>query len=208
EHIAVTESNKLGLPLVAVVDTNCDPDVIQYVIPGNDDAIRSGALMCRILADAVEEGRLIRARREAKTAAAVPSNGAAAPADPETDARRTQQQTEARRQAAVQAQEREARLAASTRRHPEPVEEAETAEAADTETAPAADPETAAAADTETAPAADPETAPAADTETAPAADPETAPAADTETGLDAAPAESGQDVQTSPEPSSEEVQL
>ena len=42
EHIAVTEANKLGLPVVAVVDTNCDPDVIDYVIPGNDDAIRAG----------------------------------------------------------------------------------------------------------------------------------------------------------------------
>ena len=42
EHIAVTEANKLGIPIVAVVDTNCDPDVIQYLIPGNDDAIRSG----------------------------------------------------------------------------------------------------------------------------------------------------------------------
>jgi small subunit ribosomal protein S2 len=61
EHIAVTEANKLGIPIVAVVDTNCDPDVIQYVIPGNDDAIRSGTLMCRIIADAVEEGRFIAA---------------------------------------------------------------------------------------------------------------------------------------------------
>ena len=42
EHIAVTEANKLGIPIIAVVDTNCDPDLIQYVIPGNDDAIRSG----------------------------------------------------------------------------------------------------------------------------------------------------------------------
>ena len=42
EHIAVTEANKLHLPVVAVVDTNCDPDVIDYIIPGNDDAIRSG----------------------------------------------------------------------------------------------------------------------------------------------------------------------
>src|SRR6204780_3471667 len=53
EHIAVTEARKLGLPVVAVVDTNCDPDVIDYVIPGNDDAIRSGSLMCRVIADAV-----------------------------------------------------------------------------------------------------------------------------------------------------------
>nr|WP_287374245.1 30S ribosomal protein S2 [Candidatus Microthrix sp.] len=60
EDIAVTEANKLGIPIVAVVDTNCDPDIIQYVIPGNDDAIRSGALMSRVIADAVNEGRQIR----------------------------------------------------------------------------------------------------------------------------------------------------
>ncbi|MDA8381437.1 MAG: 30S ribosomal protein S2 [Actinomycetota bacterium] len=59
EHIAVTEANKLGLAVVAVVDTNCDPDVVSYVIPGNDDAIRSGALLCRIFAEAVAEGRYI-----------------------------------------------------------------------------------------------------------------------------------------------------
>jgi small subunit ribosomal protein S2 len=63
EHIAVTEANKLGLPIVAVVDTNCDPDVITYVIPGNDDAIRSGALMCRVLAEAVIEGRWVKEHR-------------------------------------------------------------------------------------------------------------------------------------------------
>ncbi|MEY2455990.1 MAG: small subunit ribosomal protein, partial [Acidimicrobiaceae bacterium] len=50
EHIGVTEANKLGLPIIAVVDTNCDPDIIQFVIPGNDDAIRSGSLMCRVIA--------------------------------------------------------------------------------------------------------------------------------------------------------------
>ncbi|MDA8309760.1 MAG: 30S ribosomal protein S2 [Actinomycetota bacterium] len=65
EHIAVTEANKLRLPVVAVVDTNCDPDVIDYVIPGNDDAIRSGSLMCRVIADAVAEGRWIAAHRPA-----------------------------------------------------------------------------------------------------------------------------------------------
>jgi small subunit ribosomal protein S2 len=63
EHIAVTEANKLHLPVVAVVDTNCDPDVIDYVIPGNDDAIRAGRLMCRVIADAVDEGRFIASRR-------------------------------------------------------------------------------------------------------------------------------------------------
>jgi small subunit ribosomal protein S2 len=74
EHIAVTEARKLGLPVVAVVDTNCDPDVIDYVIPGNDDAIRAGALLCRLMADAVTEGRYIRANRPVitKPSAAAP----------------------------------------------------------------------------------------------------------------------------------------
>jgi small subunit ribosomal protein S2 len=71
EHIAVTEARKLGLPVVAVVDTNCDPDVIDYVIPGNDDAIRSGSLMCRVIADAVVEGRFIAEHRR-KNAPPVP----------------------------------------------------------------------------------------------------------------------------------------
>jgi small subunit ribosomal protein S2 len=70
EHIAVTEANKLKMPVVAVVDTNCDPDVITYVIPGNDDAIRSGTLMCRVIADAVAEGRFMAAHRPARPAPA------------------------------------------------------------------------------------------------------------------------------------------
>jgi len=82
EHIAVTEANKLGLPIVAVVDTNCDPDVITHVIPGNDDAIRSGALLCRVVADAVTEGRFIAQNRPAPApkAPATPAPVAAAPA--------------------------------------------------------------------------------------------------------------------------------
>jgi hypothetical protein len=98
-----------------VVDTNCDPDLIQYVIPGNDDAIRAGNLMCRIISDAVEEGRHIASRRHAKAVANTPKPSADN-LDPEVEARRLHQQAEARRQAALQAQEREARLAA-TRRH-------------------------------------------------------------------------------------------
>jgi small subunit ribosomal protein S2 len=112
EHIAVTEANKLGLPIVAVVDTNCDPDLIQYVIPGNDDAIRAGTLMCRVVADAVEEGRFIASRRAAKAGASAAATGGPPVIDPEEEARRAQQQREARRQAALQAQEREARLVA------------------------------------------------------------------------------------------------
>ena len=63
EHIAVTEANKLGIPVVAVVDTNVDPDVIQYPIPGNDDAIRANSLLIETIAAAVEEGRYIASRR-------------------------------------------------------------------------------------------------------------------------------------------------
>jgi small subunit ribosomal protein S2 len=112
EHIGVTEANKLGLPIVAVVDTNCDPDVVQYVIPGNDDAIRSGNLLCRIIADAVEEGRFIAARRSGAGVGAGP--GAAPQArSAEEEARIAEQQAEARRPAAQAQAEREARLAAA-----------------------------------------------------------------------------------------------
>ena len=57
EHIAVKEANKLGVPVVAIVDTNCDPDPIDYPIPANDDAIRAIKLICSVLATAVIEGR-------------------------------------------------------------------------------------------------------------------------------------------------------
>ena len=57
EHIAVSEARKLGLPVIAIVDTNCDPDEVDYVIPGNDDAIRSVSLVTRLIADALVEGR-------------------------------------------------------------------------------------------------------------------------------------------------------
>ncbi len=63
EHIAVSEANKMGIPIVAVVDTNCDPDLVQFPIPGNDDAIRSGTLMCHVMAEAVQEGRFVASRR-------------------------------------------------------------------------------------------------------------------------------------------------
>jgi small subunit ribosomal protein S2 len=56
EHIAVTEARKLGIPVIAIVDTNCDPDEVDYVIPGNDDAIRAVDLVTRVVADALAEG--------------------------------------------------------------------------------------------------------------------------------------------------------
>ncbi len=57
EKIAVAEANKLGIPIIAIVDTNCDPDVIDYPIPGNDDAIRAIRLVCTVMADAVLEAK-------------------------------------------------------------------------------------------------------------------------------------------------------
>jgi small subunit ribosomal protein S2 len=61
EHIAINEARKLGIPVVAILDTNCDPDEVNYPIPGNDDAIRSVALLTRVVADAVADGLMARA---------------------------------------------------------------------------------------------------------------------------------------------------
>ncbi|MGH2683788.1 MAG: 30S ribosomal protein S2, partial [Actinomycetota bacterium] len=87
EHIAVTEENKLGIPVVAIVDTNCDPDEVDYVIPGNDDAIRAVTLVTTIIADAIEEGRRLRGKdvtdRVERAAKPAPSEGTGAV---ETDA--------------------------------------------------------------------------------------------------------------------------
>jgi small subunit ribosomal protein S2 len=113
EAIAVDEARKLGIPVVAVVDTNCDPDLVQYVIPGNDDAIRAGNLLCRVMADAVEEGRFIGARRAARPGASPEAVQGPAPLSPEEQARRDAEQAEARRQFQEQARQREARLLAS-----------------------------------------------------------------------------------------------
>ena len=61
EHLAVDEARKLGIPIIAILDSNCDPDVVDYPIPGNDDAIRSVTLLTRVVADAVAEGLMARA---------------------------------------------------------------------------------------------------------------------------------------------------
>ena len=105
EHIAVTEANKLHIPVIAVVDTNVDPDVIQYPIPGNDDAIRANALMCHVVAEAVLEGRYIANKR----------NPAATPAarSAEDEASFAASQSDARRQAAADQAKRDARVVAA-----------------------------------------------------------------------------------------------
>jgi small subunit ribosomal protein S2 len=131
ETIAVTEANKLGIPVVAVVDTNCDPDVISYVIPGNDDAIRSGNLLTRVICDAVLEGRLMRSKTHPETVVKERS--------PEEEAERKAQQDRARAEAAAAAAERDARLLAAK----------DAAEAAPAEAAPEAAPAEEAPATTE-----------------------------------------------------------
>ncbi|GEP26702.1 MULTISPECIES: 30S ribosomal protein S2 [Cryobacterium] len=68
EHLAIDEARKLGIPVIAILDTNCDPDDVQYPIPGNDDAIRSVGLLTRIIADAAAEGLI---QRHAKPEAEV-----------------------------------------------------------------------------------------------------------------------------------------
>ena len=79
EEIAVREAKKLGIPIVAVLDTNSDPDDVDFGIPGNDDAIRSGALLTRIIADAAIEGRSMRPPELQE--AGQPAKAAAVPAD-------------------------------------------------------------------------------------------------------------------------------
>jgi small subunit ribosomal protein S2 len=86
EEIAVKEARKLGIPVISVIDTNCDPDMIDYKVPGNDDAIRAIRLFCSAIADAVVEGKtiyeqsLIKSKDDGKSAAeaASPENAAAA----------------------------------------------------------------------------------------------------------------------------------
>ena len=105
EHIGVTEANKLGIPVVAVVDTNVDPDLITFPIPGNDDAIRANELMSKVIAEAVIEGRYIASKR---------NPGLVAPE--RTDAEKAEfaaSQANARAEAAAAQAEREARLAAT-----------------------------------------------------------------------------------------------
>jgi small subunit ribosomal protein S2 len=86
EEIAVKEARKLRIPVVAVIDTNCDPDMVDYKVPGNDDAIRAIRLFCAAIADAVIEGKthyeqsLVKGKEEERIATDAPADalGAAA----------------------------------------------------------------------------------------------------------------------------------
>jgi len=72
EHLAIDEARKLRIPVIAILDTNCDPDEVDYPIPGNDDAIRSVAMLTRIIADAVANGLMKRSRSYGEQAEAEP----------------------------------------------------------------------------------------------------------------------------------------
>jgi small subunit ribosomal protein S2 len=69
EHLAIAEAKKLGIPVIAILDTNCDPDEVDYKIPGNDDAIRSIELLTRVITDAIAEGMKSRSAAVAPAAA-------------------------------------------------------------------------------------------------------------------------------------------
>jgi small subunit ribosomal protein S2 len=153
EHIAVTEANRLGIPVIAVVDTNCDPDIIDFVIPGNDDAIRSANLMSRIVADAADEGRLLAQRKAPPPAKAAKADAAPPkppkPVDPEAAARKAEEQKKARDAAAAAQAEREKKLKATKKDAPAEAAAADApADGVATEPAPAE-------AEAEAAPAAD-----------------------------------------------------
>ena len=108
EHIAVTEANKLGIPVIAVVDTNVNPDLVQFPIPGNDDAIRANELMSRVICEAVIEGRYI-AEKSGNRAVTTPS--APVTRTPQEQAEFDAQQDAARKSAAAAQAERDARVA-------------------------------------------------------------------------------------------------
>ncbi|MCS4489093.1 MULTISPECIES: 30S ribosomal protein S2 [unclassified Corynebacterium] len=105
EHIAVAEAHKLNIPVVAILDTNCDPDVVNFPVPGNDDAIRSIAVLTRVISHAVIEGK--KAREERALAAAKDAAGekedkvevaakVEAPAEVAEEAKEAQQEAEAK----------------------------------------------------------------------------------------------------------------
>jgi small subunit ribosomal protein S2 len=86
EHIAVLEARKLNIPVVALVDTNCDPDMIDYVVPGNDDAIRAVRLMVSKIAEAINEGKMAVSEGEmSEENAEFEADAAAANATDDTD---------------------------------------------------------------------------------------------------------------------------
>jgi small subunit ribosomal protein S2 len=195
EHLAVAEARKLGIPVIAILDTNCDPDEVGYPIPGNDDAIRAVQLLTRVLADAVADGLRLRAERagggdtsvagdeplaewEQELLGGEPASTAAAtdPASVSTEAAAAEATSPA-------SEDAEAVVA--------PAAEPATEAAAEPATEAAAEPATEAAAEPATEPAAEPATEaaaePAAEPATEAAAEPATEPAPEVVESADAA---------------------
>ena len=104
EHIAVGEAHKLGIPVVAILDTNCDPDEVDYKIPGNDDAIRSVTLLTRVIADAVADGLMARVRASANSDDKPDVDGQLATDEPLADWERELLTTDAAKDAATSAE--------------------------------------------------------------------------------------------------------
>ena len=98
EALAVREGRRLGMPIIALVDTNCDPDEAEYVIPGNDDAIRSCSLITRVIADAIAEGK----QKVGPTEMAAQPEAPEPPPEPEAPAEETVEPVEARESATEQ----------------------------------------------------------------------------------------------------------
>jgi small subunit ribosomal protein S2 len=160
EHIAVGEARKLNIPVVAILDTNCDPDEVDYKIPGNDDAIRSVTLLTRVIADAVAEGLISRSR------VATGDKGEKAAGEPLAEWERDLLEGEKKADEAEKPAEAAAEAPAAEAEAPAaeaPVAEAPAAEAPAAEDAPAAE----APAAAEEAPATEAAEAPAADVEQA-----------------------------------------
>ena len=130
EHIAVAEANRLKLPVVAVADSNSDPDLIDYVIPGNDDAIRSTELLTRVVADAVREGRYI-----AQSKGVVVSSPDER--SPEQEARVSMEQAEAAQKTLAEGAAHEARMAAEQAAQATPVVDPPTKAATEIDDVPA-----------------------------------------------------------------------
>ena len=86
EHLAVSEAQKLGIPVIAILDTNCDPDEVTYGVPGNDDAIRAVTLLTRVVADAVADGLVARSAGLRRTGEEVEAGTADAEPLPEWEA--------------------------------------------------------------------------------------------------------------------------
>jgi small subunit ribosomal protein S2 len=160
EEIAVKEANRLKIPVIGILDTNCDPDLVQFPIPGNDDAIRSSALLTRIIADAVADGLLLRASRSPDEELRVQAMQAAQSAGGglEVSEPKAEWEIELERQ---QAAEQATRAGGSSATQPEATPPP--ADAAPAEPAPADAPADAAPADAAPADAAPADAAPADD---------------------------------------------